>query len=272
MFKIGEFSKINHITVKTLHHYDDIGLLKPSEIDEWTGYRLYSSDQLLQVQQIIALKQLGFSLKEVKEIIANQDQQVKVLASLDEKVAQLQQELTEKQHQLQQLDNFISFLRKEQNMPEHITIKELPEVLVACKRVVIKDHSQLNQEMPQFGEVMARHDVKCAKPDYCFNLYHDGEYRPTDIDVEMCQAVTELKPDRDGVTYQRLAKVPQAACIYHRGSYATLGQTYAALMKWLDENDFEMVDLPRESYIDGIWNKVNETEWLTEIQAPIKKK
>jgi effector-binding domain-containing protein len=177
-----------------------------------------------------------------------------------------------KQSQLDNLHNFMAFLQKENNMPEHITIKELPEVLVASKRVVIKNHEQLNQEMPIFGKAMAKHGVKCVKPSYCFNFYHDGEYKPTDIDVEMCQAIVELKSDADGIVYKKLPPVPQAACVYHRGSYPTLGQTYALLMKWVEDHGYQAASLSRESYIDGPWNKRNEAEWLTEIQLPVKKK
>lgn len=272
MFKIGQFSKINQITVKTLHHYDEIGLLKPSETDEWTGYRLYSTEQLIQIQRIIALKQLGLSLGEIKEVMSNEKELHKVLDTLNNKALQFENELQMKKNQLHNLQSFISFLRKENNMPTHVTIKKLPAVIIASKRLVIKNYEQLNQEMPAFGKAMAKQGVKCVVPDYCFNLYHDGEYKQTDVDVEICQAVTKLYPNQDGIVYKELPAIPEAACIYHRGSYQTLGQTYAALMKWVEDNHYEITDLPRESYIDGIWNKDDESEWLTELQLPIKRK
>ena len=54
--------------------------------------------------------------------------------------------------------------------------------------------------------------------------------------------------------------------IYHKGSYSELRKGYAALMKWIENNGYEMADNPRESYIDGIWNKDSEEEWLTKIR------
>lgn len=62
-FKIGEFSRLNRVTVKTLRYYEEIGLLVPYETDEWTGYRYYSVEQFQQVNTIIYLKQLGFLSK-----------------------------------------------------------------------------------------------------------------------------------------------------------------------------------------------------------------
>jgi len=71
MYKIGLFSKINKITIKTLRHYDDIGLLKPAHIDVETGYRYYSSEQLPQIHMIISLRQMGFSLEEIISMTVN---------------------------------------------------------------------------------------------------------------------------------------------------------------------------------------------------------
>ena len=59
-------------------------------------------------------------------------------------------------------------------------------------------------------------------------------------------------------------------CIYHRGHYESLGKSYAKIMKYIEDNNLEIKDYPRECYIDGIWNKENEEDWLTEIQIPIK--
>ena len=61
-------------------------------------------------------------------------------------------------------------------------------------------------------------------------------------------------------------------CIYHKGSYDTLGKSYAKIMKYIEDNKLEIKEYPRECYIDGIWNKDNVEDWLTEIQVPIKQK
>ena len=58
----------------------------------------------------------------------------------------------------------------------------------------------------------------------------------------------------------------------HKGAYTKLGEAYAFIFKWIEESDYVAFDNPRESYIDGIWNKENEEDWLTELQIPIVKK
>jgi DNA-binding transcriptional MerR regulator len=57
MIKIGDFSKLAHVTVKTLHHYGELGLLPPAHIDRYTGYRYYSLEQLPRLNRILALKE-----------------------------------------------------------------------------------------------------------------------------------------------------------------------------------------------------------------------
>src|SRR5512143_4025717 len=69
MIKIGDFSRLAHVSVKTLHHYDDLGLLKPRHVDRFSGYRYYEIEQLSDLNRILALKDLGFSLEQVKTLI-----------------------------------------------------------------------------------------------------------------------------------------------------------------------------------------------------------
>ena len=77
MLRIGEFSKLSRVSIRMLRHYDDIGLLKPAEIDQFTGYRYYSPEQLPVVGRITALKDMGFSLADIVkmlEIYENRDE------------------------------------------------------------------------------------------------------------------------------------------------------------------------------------------------------
>lgn len=271
MFKIGYFSIINQVTVKTLRHYDEIGLLKPELVDEMTGYRMYSSAQLPRVQKIIALKQIGLSLADIAIVLHDESNLEKVVAQLQTKQRELTADLEKREKQLHQLCTFIASIKKEKNMSIHVVIKELPEVVVASTRKVIKHYDDLFTVAPAMGEVMKKHGVTCATPAYCFNIYHDGEYKETDVDVELCEAVVKAGPNSDGVSYKTIPAIPAAACIYHKGPYEQLGRSYAAIMKWIEENGYQVADLPRESYIDGIWNKSDSQDWLTEIQIPVNK-
>ena len=99
MFKIGDFSKLGQVSTRMLRHYDKLGLLVPNHIDEWTGYRYYTVEQLAQLHRIIALKELGLSLQQIADLQANDKplsvEQLQGMLLL--KQAETEQELAEKQ-------------------------------------------------------------------------------------------------------------------------------------------------------------------------------
>ena len=73
MLKIGEFSKLSRVSIRMLRHYDEIGLLEPAEIEPFTGYRYYSEKQLPIAGRINALKDMGFGLSAIREILLCRD-------------------------------------------------------------------------------------------------------------------------------------------------------------------------------------------------------
>ncbi|OPJ57942.1 MerR family transcriptional regulator [Clostridium oryzae] len=265
LYKIGLFSQMNQVTIKTLRHYDDIGILKPAHIDEQNGYRYYTSAQLPVLHRILALRQMGFSLEEIKKVQEGMPEEKLLM----QKKSELIKKIAEETMKLSQVECYL--LQKGVDREYHVVLKELPEVIVASRRLVIPGYEALFSVMPSMGAEMERLGCICAVPEYCFTSYHDGEYKEKDIDVEICEAVTEKKQDSDILTFKVIEKVETAACVFHKGSYAEFPKAYAAALKWIEENCFEIAGDLRESYIDGVWNKDSEEEWLTEIQIPVRK-
>jgi DNA-binding transcriptional MerR regulator len=72
MFTIGDFAKLGRVSVRMLRHYDSLGLLIPAEVDRYTGYRMYRADQMSRLNRVIALKDLGFTLSQVRSILDEQ--------------------------------------------------------------------------------------------------------------------------------------------------------------------------------------------------------
>jgi len=155
-------------------------------------------------------------------------------------------------------------------MRYHATIKDIPEYTVCAYRTVLPTYATLMDLMPELGKKLTRlyPKLKCAEPEYCFNVYSTLEYQDHDIEVEICAAVTQAFPDKDGITFKKMPAV-RALSVLHRGSYSRLNEAYSYAGTWLDKNGYELNGEPRESYIDGIWNKDNEDDWLTEVQLPI---
>ncbi len=265
LYKIGMFSKMNHVTIKALRHYDEIGLLKPIYIDELNGYRYYSSKQLPVIHQILALREAGFTLDEIKAVQNGMSEK----ELLEKKKIEIMKRIAEETMRLSKVESYLT--RDLINQGYHIVIKELPEVKVASIRIVMPSYDSLFNIVPPMGAEMERLGCVCAEPEYCFNIYHDGEYKETDVDVEVCEAVVDFKKDSEMIKFKTIKKVDTAACVLHKGAYKDFPKAYGAVLRFAEENGYEVIDNPRESYIDGVWNKDSEEEWLTEIQFPVRK-
>lgn len=267
MYRIGMFSKINKVTVKTLRYYDEEGLLKPAFVDEENGYRYYTSEQLPALHKIIALRQIGFSIDEISAILNG----LNIMNIFEERKWELEAVIEGSQQQLSRITHYIEKIKEDFNMSYQVALKELPEVIVYSKRMVVPDYNYYFQAIPGIGEEVAKANpgLRCAVPEYCFIIYHDGEYKEKDIDVEFCEAVTDMGRDTETIKFKKMPKVTAAACVYHKGPYSTIGNAYAHLFKWIADNGYMPSDNPRESYIDGIWNKESQNDWLTELQLPI---
>ena len=93
---IKDFAKACGVSVRTLHYYDEIGLLKPSFVDEWTGYRYYDENSLLRMQEIMFYRELDFSLKNISQIISSPYYDKEKALSQQKKLLVLKKERLEK--------------------------------------------------------------------------------------------------------------------------------------------------------------------------------
>lgn len=265
LYKIGMFAAMNHVTVKTLRFYEEQGLLAPAVINRENGYRYYELSQMAVIHQITALKTAGFTLEEIARINSGADEEAVLLKKKSELITKIA-DLT---RQIAVVDSYLS--KKEIGLSTPVLIKTIGETTVAAMKVRIKSYDSLFEVMPKMGSLMEKAGCECAVPEYCFTGYLEPGYKDEDIPVEICEAVTEAKEETGGLYFRTLPEI-QAACIFHKGSYQTFSRSYEKVLKYIEENGYEIVGDIRESYIDGVWNKDDESQWLSEIQIPIRKK
>lgn len=268
MLRIGEFSKLSKTTIKTLRYYDEIGLLKPKEIDKFTKFRYYTTSQLFELHKIQSLRQIGLSIDEIKSIISGKDAK----RIIDNRKKEIESEISEAKDKLSRLE-FILSDKVEVNFMNYVaTIKDIGGCIVYSKKMTVPSYDSYFQLIPAIGEKITKKypDIKCQTPEYCFIVYLDNEYKEKDINVEFCEAVEQIKPDFDDIVFKRI-EATKVVSVMHKGPYKDLSKAYAFAFKWVEENGYTLVDSPRENYIDGIWNKESEKDWLTELQLPIEK-
>ena len=268
--KIGEFSKLCQVTVKTLRHYESLGLLVPNEVDDWTGYRYYDTSQLYQMNGIIYMKKLGFSLEEILDIF-DQGLQMPTKEMILEKEKQCSDDINKLMWRQKELARLESMLQKEDKIMKKIFEKTLPSRIFATHRQKIDSYQDLFELCPNvIGAEMLRLGCECPEPQYCFTVEYQEEYGK-DIDIEYFEAVKEMGTDTDIIKFKTLPEVPVALCINHMGAYEKLPETFAQLFSYAEAHGYQIADRPRFSYIDGVWNKDSEDQWLTQIELPVKK-
>ena len=265
LYKIGMFAAMNHVTVKTLRFYEEQGLLMPALIHPETGYRYYTLSQMAVLHQITALKQAGFTLEEIAHIHAGADEEAVLLKKKSELLAKIA-DLTK---QIAVVDGYLS--KKKNSLSAPVLVKTIPETTVAYMRIRLESYDGLFDRMPEMGALMENAGCECALPEYCFTNYPEPGYKDSDILVEICESVVEAKQETGGLRFKTLPEI-QAACVFHRGSYRTFSESYETVLRYIEENGYEIAGEIRESYIDGIWNKDDESQWLSEIQVPVRRK
>lgn len=267
--KIGEFSKLCCVTVKTLRHYESIGLLAPHEVDDWTKYRYYDVSQISTMVQIRKLKDLGLSLEDIREMF-DQERSVPDKALVDKKIAETKQELARLRLRLKALQRYKKLATKKVKMGK-ISIKTLPSGVVASFRKHIDGYDSLGYLCCEvIGPEMARLGCECDKVEpYCYTIDYNRNHNPHDIDLEYCELVNEARQDSDLIKFRRLAST-EALCIEHYGPY-NFDETMAEAMKRIESEAYTIVDEVRFCYIHGAWDCESDKDWLTEVQIPIKK-
>ena len=173
--KIGEFSQMMQVTVKTLRHYEQKGLLKPDEVDEWTGYRYYTVEQMQRLNSIRELQQLGFSLDEIG-LLYEDDSHDPTIGQLSRKIRDTEQQLRMLMDRREKLLNWRRSLKEIRTM-EKFSIQSLPEIIVASHREVIPSYEAIGEMCCNvIGPEMQRLGCKCPPPGYCFTVEHNKEY------------------------------------------------------------------------------------------------
>jgi DNA-binding transcriptional MerR regulator/GNAT superfamily N-acetyltransferase len=107
MYKSGELARRTQVTVKTLHHYDFIGLLKPDHVDPQTGYRYYTADQEGRLKKILALKDLGLSLEQIGHLIDQDQTEGPARDTLQSKQTELREQLRDVQARITRIETFL---------------------------------------------------------------------------------------------------------------------------------------------------------------------
>ncbi len=280
MFRIGDFSQLGQVSVRTLRLYGEMGLLKPAKVDDFTDYRYYSLEQLPRLNRIVALKDLGFSLKEVAEFVEDNVSLEDLRNMLGRKQDEVTQKLHEEQTRLHRLEARLKQIELEDAPLDYdVMIKKVPATTVFSKRTFVPNLEDMDKYCTRFYqelyEVITAQKLNVIAPE--FTLFHLREYVTENVDVEVCvvldsESLGRLElPSDDSFTMRKLQGYKTVASIVYNGLYRELDGPARAITLWVGMNGYHSVGAAREVHLSGpIVETGKEKAVVIELQVPVE--
>ncbi len=271
--KIGEFARLGNISVSALRFYDEAGLLRPASTDNWTGYRHYELDQLPMLNRILALKDLGLSLHQIRAMLGDELPPEQLRGMLRLKQGELQQEAQELQERLIRVEVRIRQIEREGKMSNYdIVLKKVEPMRVGIARGEVPTADAFVPTFTGlFDEVLQHLDkYKAGYYGHGIAMYYDIDFRGDDVSVAAAVPTNGTPPDSDRVTVETLPGVETMVSVVHNGPTATMMDAYKEILTWIDENGYRRVGPEREVLLHYVRGG-DELDHVTEIQIPVEK-
>jgi DNA-binding transcriptional MerR regulator/predicted transcriptional regulator YdeE len=277
MIKIGEFSKLVQVPVPTLRYYDQVGLLKPIEVDRFSGYRYYSASQLPRLHRILALKGLGFSLEEIGVVLAEGPSPEQMRGMLRLRHAQISDQLVEMQNQLVEVEVRLQQIEREETISAYdVILKQVDPQLVASVRAILPSHSASGSLFVEVYDAIGAHVGEALGPrpgegGQTLVLWYDNEFKERDVDGAAAFVLRCPVPESGRMHVHELPAAMMAATVHH-GSYNSIGNAHEAVLKWIDANRYQIVGPDREvNLYNTMPISLDNPSYVTEIQYPVEK-
>jgi DNA-binding transcriptional MerR regulator len=260
---IGDFSRVTHVSVKTLRRYHESGLLEPAEVDPWSGYRYYQPGQIPVAQTIRRFRDLGMPVRETGELLATADP--------DERSALIAAHLVRLEAQLAQTQSAVSSLRRLLDPKAHpmdVQRRTMATVTVAA----IRGRVTLPDVLEWYSAAMADLDAALARagqtPSGPSGGLYDNDLFTDELGDMLVFVPVPSPPDVGRVRPETIGPTDLAVTV-HRGNHDDIDVTHGALGIWVDQHALAIAGPVHEIYLVGPRDTADEWAWRTEIGWPV---
>jgi DNA-binding transcriptional MerR regulator len=272
MFRIGEFSKIAQVSGRLLRYYEEIGLFSPIYTDQSTGFRYYSAEQMPELNRILALKDLGLSLDQIRRMLRDQISTDEMQGMLMLKKAEIEQQLQAELKRIRSIESRLQSIRSaEANSPLNVIIKSIPAQPVMSLRTMVES---FDMGLDLFGHIRAALPDKNAYG-LTFCICHSETIVDRDMDLEMgrfIEAKTHAPVLLHGdlqLHFRELPAVETMATIVVKGALDTIHTGYTQIGIWAQMNGYRFNGTPREISLQ-LPQTFDNRDLITEIQFPVE--
>ncbi len=275
MLKIGEFSRLSQISIRALHIYDDLGLLQPSDVDKFTGYRYYTLQQLPRAHRIMALKEMGLSLEQIG-IMLNQDMSIEELRGMFRlKQAEIEQRVRDEQNRLGMVEFHLHMIELEGNMPVlDVILKEIPSFQALYLRFRPVEH-----QIPTIGQEIDKliSSGKIKHAGQYLGVVYGEEINPENYEFAFIVPVTDEQlgdvelSSKDTLALTTIPSVLAATIVVEAHGEKELFEKIVLIERWAVENGYGLCHENRAIHHKGAMHGLPQSEWITELQVIVEK-
>ncbi|MFN8148389.1 MAG: MerR family transcriptional regulator [Candidatus Nanopelagicales bacterium] len=258
---ISDFARLGQVSVRMLRHYDAIGLLVPASVDPSSGYRSYSPDQLHDLNRIVALKDLGFTLEQVRGLLEEPVGPDELRGMLRLRRTELIEEARAVDVRLTAVESRLRMIEQEDTMTADYVVKDIPAV-----RLVAQSRTMQRGEIGQHLESMFEAVTRAIGPVPGAFEVPVATYDETEEGLAVVVGFVGNGPAPEGC---ELVDYPasSAVCGVHLGAMDRIGESWQALHRWVVENGYEYAGPCREVYVRAV--SPDQSDWVTELQQPV---
>lgn len=271
MLNIGEFARLGQVSPRMLRHYDELGLLTPDRVDAGSGYRFYSVHQLGRLHRIVAMRDIGFGLEQIRQILADEISVGELRGMLRLRRAQIEQGVEEEQERLRRVEAHLRALEWSDTMQlQDIVIKQTEPLRVAQASADGLTHADIGAAFGRLlPQVVSHIRAAGAKPGISVGVYQDdgGTAAEGEIVLHAGFAIGDQDvPDTETIQVRDLPVTEVAAAVYRGGDEGIMG-AWEALVRWIEDSGYRLVGDCRELYHE--WHDDDPSANVMELQQPI---
>jgi DNA-binding transcriptional MerR regulator len=272
MFKIGEFSKLTQVSIRMLRYYDENDLLKPAQTDPFSGYRLYSVEQIPRLQKIIFLRDIGYTVAEIRLALDHWSGNF-IADQLRNKQIEVRRLFEQEREKLSKIETALESIKKDEiDIRYNFIIKQIPSYPVISLRRVIPNYFCEEMLWQELTALIKERKTVLPITQQCFAVYHDNEFKEADVDVEVCVVVATAVDVVEPLRFRITEAVEMMASTMVYGPYKNISTAYRSLAYWLTEHaGYGMKGKNRQICHRGPWNEEDPAHYLTEIQIELEK-
>jgi DNA-binding transcriptional MerR regulator len=271
MLTIGAFARLGQVSPRMLRHYDETGLLKPDEVDPQTGYRFYEVASLGRLHRLLALRDLGFTLEQIRPLLEDDLSVEQLRGMLLLGRAQIEQSVADEQARLRRVEAHLRALEGSTTMQiQDIVVKRTESIRVAEAVGTSPGYGSENLG-PVFArllpQVLARLEEVGARPGISVGHYEDQREDGTVVLHAGFDIGDQDVPTGDGVEVVALPVV-EVASVIHRGSMEEIAPAFEALIRWVENSGYRLAGPERELYHE--FHPDDPSRHVTELQVPVR--